>query len=332
MNDQVADPDTIALASRFAELGIPTNDRLGVLGARAALERVTRLQPPAIELAAVTDVLLPGQIGRLPARIYDPAGDPAQPIVLYLHGGGWALGSIAAADRPCRELAAASGRRVISLGYRLAPETPFPGPLQDCLAAARALIDDPGLVGATASGLAVVGDSSGGNLAAAAAIVLRDERPGSISAQVLLYPCLHPARASPFDSYVTHAQAPLMTARELEWFWDLYVPDPASAREPLAAPLLAADLSGLPTTTILLAGLDPLHDEGVAYARRLREAGVTVRVRTWEGQPHGFWWMGAALARATEATEAIAEALAPANGDDLVDATARGGRDDIAAG
>ncbi len=331
MNTLQIDSDAAVLAARFARLGIPRHDQLGVLRARATLERVTRLQPPPVAVAEVRDCLLPGATGRLPARVYESAPDPDGPLVMYIHGGGWALGSIAVADGPCRQLAVASGCRVVSLGYRLAPETPFPGPLEDCLAAARALIDDPTIAGAPAfSGLALVGDSAGGNLAAATTLVLRDDRPGAVSAQVLLYPCLAPADGSPFASYSQHAEAPLMTARELAWFWELYVPDSHALTDPRAAPLLAEDFSGLPPTTILLAGQDPLHDEGVAYAERLREVGVRTELRTWPGQPHGFWWMGAALSRATEATESIAAALRECPSVALADETVGGGWNDLA--
>lgn len=314
-------PDVVRLVAQFAELGVPTYDEIGVLHARALCDGVTRLQRPATEVADVHDVLLPGAAGLLPARVYHPAPGERRRVVLYLHGGGWTLGGIKAADRPCRALAAASGCVVVSLEYRRAPETKFPGPLLDCVTAARALVDAPELVGGSLEdgdseggegpGLVLLGDSAGGNLAAATALELRDE-PGAVSAQVLLYPCLLPARDSPFASYVRQADGPLMTAREMVWFWDHYLASPTDGRDPRASPLLAPDLAGLPPTTIVTAELDPLRDEALAYADRLRKAGVTVETTTYAGAAHGFWWMDAAMSQAVDLTARLAQVCAGA--------------------
>jgi len=307
-------PDVVTLVAQFADLGVPTYDAVGVLHARALCDGVVRLQAPATPVAQVRDVLLPGHAGRIPARVYHPAPGQTRPIVLYLHGGGWTLGGIKPADRPCRALAAASGCVVVSLAYRLAPETPFPGPLLDCVAAARALVGDPALVGGMlghgpGAGLILLGDSAGGNLAAATALELRDE-PGSVSAQVLLYPALHPARGTPFASYERQADGPLMTAREMEWFWHHYLATPADGLDPRASPLLAPDLSGLAPATIVTAELDPLRDEALAYAERLVAAGVAVRTTTYAGAAHGFWWMDGVLSQAVELSAQLAQVCA----------------------
>ncbi len=305
-------PEVAALVARFAGLGVPTYDRVSVPHARALLDGVVRLQGPPVPVAEVRDVLLPGDAGLLPARVYHPAPGQARPVVLYLHGGGWTLGGLKPADRPCRTLAAASGCVVVSLAYRLAPETKFPGPLLDCVAAARALVADRASVGGDPDpGLVLLGDSAGGNLAAATALALRD-LPGAVSAQVLLYPCLHPARDTPFASYRRQAEGPLMTAREMGWFWDHYLRTPADGLDPRAAPLLADDLSGLPATTIVTAELDPLRDEALRYAERLVEAGVPVTSTTYAGAAHGFWWMDAALSQAGELTAQLAQVCAGA--------------------
>lgn len=305
-------PDVTALVAQFADLGVATYDEVSVPHARALLDGVLRLQRPATPVAQVHDVLLPGSDGRLPARVYHPAPGEPRPVVLYLHGGGWTLGGLKPADRPCRALAVASGCVVVSLAYRLAPETAFPGPLLDCVAAARALVADLGGVGGDPdAGLVLLGDSAGGNLAAATTIELRDT-PGAVRAQVLVYPCLHPARGTPYASYQRRAEGPLMTARELVWFWDHYLADPADGLDPRAAPLLAQDLSGLPPTTIVTAELDPLRDEALHYAERLAEAGVEVTVTTYAGAAHGFWWMDAVMSQAAELTAELAQACAGA--------------------
>jgi acetyl esterase len=301
--------------AQFAELGVPTYDQVGVLHARALCDGVTRLQGPPSPVADVRDVLLPGDAGLLPARVYHPRSGEVRTEVLYLHGGGWTLGGIKAADRPCRALAAASGCVVVSLDYRRAPETKFPGPLLDCVAAARALVADPALVGGDTGGIVLLGDSAGGNLAAATALELRAE-VGAVRAQVLLYPSLLPARGTPYASYRRQADGPLMTAREMVWFWDHYLHTAEDGRDPRAAPLLAEDLQGLPPTTIVTAELDPLRDEALAYAERLAVAGVPVETTTYAGAAHGFWWMDAVMSQAGELTEQLARIVsaAPARG------------------
>lgn len=303
-------PDVAALVAQFRALGVPTYDTVSVSYARALLDGVVRLQGPVTPVAAVRDILLPGDAGLLPARVYHPAPDEARPVVLYLHGGGWTLGGLKPADRPCRALAVASGCVVVSLAYRLAPETKFPGPMLDCVAAARALAQDLGGVGGDpARRLVIVGDSAGGNLAAATAHKLR-HLPGAVRALVLLYPSLHPADDSPFASYRRRAEGPLLTAREMAWFWDHYLRSPEDGADPRASPVLATDLAGLPPTTVVTAELDPLRDEALLYAERLAEADVAVTSTTYAGAPHGFWWMDAVLSQAAELTAQVAQVCA----------------------
>lgn len=311
MTGGVPHPDVTALVARFAELGVPRYDEVGVLHARALCDGVTRLQGPPRTVSDVRDVLLPGDAGLLPARVYDPRPDEARTVVLYLHGGGWTLGGIKPADRPCRALAAASGCVVVSLDYRRAPETKFPGPLLDCVAAARAIVAAPALVGGDSGGIVLLGDSAGGNLAAATTLALRADA-GAVRAQVLLYPSLLPARGTPYASYRRQAEGPLMTAREMVWFWDHYLRTDEDGYDPRAAPLLAQDLRDLPPTTIVTAELDLLRDEALAYAGRLAEAGVPVETTTYVGAAHGFWWMDAVMSQAGELTEQLARIVATA--------------------
>jgi acetyl esterase len=307
-------PDVVRLVAQFRADGVPTYDSVGVLKARAIAENVIRIQAPSPDVASVRDILVAGADGLLPVRVYHPSPDRRLPLVIYFHGGGWVVGSVRAADRPCRRLARAAECVVASLEYRRAPETRFPGPLLDCLAATRWLVAHSDEVGSRADGAVLLGDSAGGNLAAAAALALRNaHEPVELLAQILVYPTLSPARGTRFASYHEFAEGPLMTRRELEWFWDLYLASEADEADPLAAPLASDDLAGLPPATIILAELDPLRDEGLAYADRLRAAGVEASSTVYPGAAHGFWWMDGEMSQASELTEQLAATIRSAS-------------------
>lgn len=304
-----AHPDVVRLAAQFEAQGVEPYERLGVLESRRVLEGVTRLQRPAVDVGRVHDILVPGAAGRLPARVYHPDPSRRLPLVVYVHGGGFVLGSIRAADRPCRRLATGGECVVVSLEYRRAPETKFPGPLEDCVAAVRWLGTHAAEVGGDAEGLVLLGDSAGANLVAATTVRLRDDGGPRAAAQVLLYPTLAPARGSAFASYGENRDGPLLTPETLEWFWDHYLVTEADGADPRAAPLLEPDLSGLPAATVVVAELDPLRDEGLAYAERLRAAGVAATSTVYPGAAHGFWWMDGALGQAVELSEQLGRQL-----------------------
>jgi acetyl esterase len=304
-----AHPDVARVTAKFRAAGVPRYDELSVSAARGVLENVVRLQAPETPLAEVRDLLVPGVAGDLPARVYHPDPSRRLPLVVYVHGGGWVLGGVLPADRPCRRLAAAAGCVVVSIEYRRAPETKFPGPLEDCVSAVRWLAANADEVGGDSDHLVLMGDSAGGNLVAATAQRLRDEAGPPVERQILLYPCLIPPRANTFASFEQYADGPLMTRSELEWFWSHYLRSAADEDDAAAAPLLAADLAGLPATTIVVAELDPLRDEGLAYAQRLRAAGVPTEVEVYRGAAHGFWWMDGEMRQAGELTEQLAQQL-----------------------
>ncbi|WP_051471192.1 alpha/beta hydrolase [Patulibacter minatonensis] len=298
--DGTPHPDVARLAAAFAESDAPTYDVLGVVRSRAAVENVVRLQSPKPDVPAVRDLLVPGADGRLPARVYDAAPGSPSPLVVYLHGGGFVFGGLRATDRPCRRLALAGACVVVAVDYRLAPETPFPGPLDDVVAAVRWIAANAADLGGDPERVVLLGDSAGGNLAAAAAIDLRETGGPRIAHQVLLYPCLVPPGSTdaPAGSMTTHADGPLMTRHELVWFWEHYLRSALDAEDPRAIPSLAPDHAGLPPATVVVAELDPLRDEGLAYAALLRGAGVPVDTTVYAGGAHGFWWMDAALSQA----------------------------------
>jgi acetyl esterase len=304
-----AHPDVARVTAKFRAAGIPRYHELSVPAARSAMENVIRLQAPETPLAQVRDLLVPGATGKLPARVYHPDPSRVLPLVVYLHGGGWVLGGILPADRPCRRLAAAGECVVVAIEYRRAPETKFPGPLEDCVSAVTWLAANTDQVGGDGDRLVLMGDSAGGNLVAATTQRLRDEAGPPVERQILIYPCLAPPRVGAFASYEHYADGPLMSKAEMEWFWSHYLRSQADEDNPAAAPLLARDLCGLPPATVVVAELDPLRDEGLAYAERLRTAGVPTQVEVYRGAAHGFWWMDGEMRQATELTEQLARQL-----------------------
>lgn len=247
-------------------------------------------------VAAVEDRDLPTSAGPLRARVYRPVTTgEALPIVAYFHGGGWVIMGIETHDGICRRLANASGALVVSIEYRLAPEHPFPAPLEDCDAATRWLAEHGGELGGDPARMAVAGDSAGGNLAAG--VALRAQATGPpLRGQVLVYPVCDAACDT--ESYRANGEAYLLTAETMAWFWGCYLGPGGDPADPLASPLRAGDLAGLPAALVITAEYDPLRDEGEAYARRLEAAGVPVDRRRFDGVIHGFLGMEALVPEA----------------------------------
>ncbi len=291
-------------------MGEPDADRIPVDQARAGHENETRvLSGPGEEVAEVRDVEVDSPRGPIPVRVYRPGEEGPLPLVVYVHGGGWMLGSIDSFDTVVRALANASGAIVASVGYRLAPEHPFPAGLEDCLCAVRWLHANAGDLGADPARMAIAGDSAGGNLGTVVARRLRDEVP--LRMQVLIYPATDAGCNT--SSYGEFGTGHGITAATMQRSWNLYL-DGADGLDPDASPLRSGDLEGSPPALVVTAEFDPLRDEGEAYAAALRDAGVPVESRRVEGTVHGFWrWLAAAdVSRRTvaEVGAALREALA----------------------
>lgn len=276
-----------------------------------------------VPVAEVHDVETPGGV---PCRWYRPGAAGAIGALVYFHGGGWVLGDLDGIDRVCRALANASGAGVLSVGYRLAPEHPFPAAVEDAEAAVRWMAGDGSReLGADGARLAVGGDSAGANLAAVVARRVRDPGGGAardaggpaspavpaLRLQALVYPVTDLTMAS--GSYADPGVAGLLDRAEMEWFRGAYLAgaDPA---HPDASPLLADDLSCLPPAFVATAGHDVLRDEGIAYARRLREAGVAVDEIHYPDMAHGFARWGGVLDAARELHARIGHAVRAALG------------------
>jgi len=276
------DPQALAFFEAGREQGLPRLDEMTPQEARAGSEQIVAMIGPGPAVEHVEDISIPLERAEIAARRYRPAG--AHGTIVWLHGGGWVLGDIAVSDAMCRILAESSRASVLSVGYRLAPEHPFPVPLDDCFAALSwAAENEPGP-------LVVGGDSAGGNLSAVCALRARDRGGPELAAQLLIYPATDTDLATP--SYLQHGsdELPLLLGtREMAWFYDHYLPDDADRSNPEVAPLRASDLSGLPPAIVVIAEYDPLRDDGTRYAERLAQAGVEVTILTYDDQPHGFF-------------------------------------------
>ncbi len=264
--------------------------------AREMFEKL-RLPLPGDPVARIEDRRIPGPAGEIPLRVYAPEG--ARGVLVYFHGGGWVIGSLDSHDASLRSLANAAGCTVVSVDYRLAPEHRHPAAAEDCYAATCWVAQNARSLGTETERLAVGGDSAGGNLAAVTALLARERRGPRLCHQLLVYPVTdHDFER---ESYRDHAEGYFLGREDMRWFWNHYVPERALRDLFTASPLRAGDLSGLPPASVLTAEFDPLRDEGEAYAARLSEAGVPVRLTRYAGMIHGFFGMAAILPRGREA-------------------------------
>lgn len=265
--------------------GFPPVHTMTGAQARATIRSrfVPPAQPEAVE--SVDDVTIAGDV---PVRIYRPASDVPLPVVVYAHGGGFVFCDLDSHDGLCRNLANLSSAVVISVDYRLAPESRWPAAAEDVHAATRWAAEHASEVGGDPSRLAVAGDSAGGNLAAVTTLMARDRGGPALSAQLLIYPMI--AANFETESYRLYGKGFYNPRPALQWYWDQYVPSPADRTNPYASPLQAR-LEGLPPAVVVIAGHDPLRDEGVAYADALESAGVPVARCSFEGGIHGFMTM-----------------------------------------
>jgi acetyl esterase len=300
------DPQARALLDQMQAIGFPELGSLPAPELRARLEAM-RVPLPVAAVKHVEDRAIPGPGGRIPLRIYTPDAASPRPAIVFLHGGGWVIGNLESHDGTCRELANRAGATVVSVDYRLAPETRFPGAAEDCFAATRWVVENAAALGADPRRVAVAGDSAGGNLAAVVAQISRDRGGPPLRFQLLVYPVAD----ADFEraSYRDNADGYFLTRAAMQWFWDQYVPNAAQRADPYASPLRARSLAGLPPALVISAEFDPLRDEGEAYAEALRRAGVAVQCSRYDGQIHGFFGMGYAIDRARSALDEAATAL-----------------------
>jgi acetyl esterase len=304
---QTLDPGVRALLASIQSQGFPGWAYLTIEQGRAMMAGMRPLAGEPEPVALVQDVLIPGSPD-IPARLYVPEGDRPVPVVLYFHAGGWALGTYEDIDTPVRALANQSGCAVLSVNYRLAPEHKYPAAVDDAYSALQWASRNGQEHGFDGHRLAVMGDSVGGTLATVVSLRARDESGPPIRLQVMVYPVLDHDYDT--DSYRQFGSDwGVLTRTDMMWFHCHYVSHPDQLDLSYVSPLRSSDLTNLPEALIILPEADPLRDEGLRYAERLRQAGVAAEVRVYPGMVHGFWQLGGVIPQGLTAIEHAAGVL-----------------------
>ena len=291
-------PQVRAMLDQMDESGLPQLNELPPADARAQAKLMTELVGAGPEVARVSEFSIPTSGGEIPARRYVPVD--AAGVILWIHGGGWGICDLDTHDAMCRLLANESGCEVVAIDYRLAPEHPFPAPLEDCWDALGWVAEQAG-----DQPLIVAGDSAGGNLAAVCTLRARDRGGPDLALQVLVYPATSGDLTT--HSCVKYGSGPdtFLTVADMQWFWAHYVGDAADDSSPEFRPLRAQDHSGLPPAIVVTAEYDPLRDDGFAYAEALRAAGVPVTHHHYDEVVHAFFSLVNMLTRGNEAVAQV---------------------------
>jgi acetyl esterase len=306
------DPEIEALFAKAAEHTAPSLDQISVADARRAYcDQSVLFGGPVVDMAEVKDVVADGPAEPIPLRLYRPEGAPdtGSPALIYLHGGGWVIGSIESHDRVCRQIAHRAGCAVVSVEYRLAPEHPAPASAEDAIAAVRWISSHAADLGLDGDRLAVGGDSAGGSLAAVSALAARDAGI-ALRCQILIYPGTDNRNVAwSYPSRIANADTPPLTRSLMDYFISNFLPDKAMAEDWRMSPLIVGDVAGVAPALLITASCDALHDEGVKYAARFSEAGVAVIHRNFPGMIHGFIEMAGVLTATDQALDTIAFVL-----------------------
>ena len=313
------DPQVQAVLDAARKANVPELWQLTPDEARAEyLRRTSRLKID-VDIHRVEDREIDGPDGRIPIRIYTPRdlnSDEMLPVLVWYHGGGYVIGDLDTHDSACRALANEADCIVVAVEYRLAPEHKFPAAVDDCMAALNWVAKHASGFHADAARIAVGGDSAGGNLATVVSILAREAGFPKISFQLLLYPVTAPEPET--KSHHAFAEGYLLTRKTITWFFTHYIRSSRDTKDFRYAPLETDDLSSLPPALIIVAGYDPLRDEGVEYAEALIHAGNRVRLSNYEGMVHGFFLMGgmvdAARRAISESAAMLRDAFADAGG------------------
>jgi acetyl esterase len=304
-------PQVQAIRDRLDAASIPNLYTLPISEAREQDIRGIRSTGGTPEpVAEVRDFTIPGPAGDLAARIYRPDSADPVPALVYFFGGGWSLGVLDTADAVCRKISNRAGCACVTVSYRLAPENKFPAAVEDCYAGAAWVAGHADELGIDPGRLAVGGDSSGGNLTAAVTLMAKNRGGPAFVHQLLVYPNTDAAADTESMRDVTDEH--FFNKNAIAWYWGMYLASPDDGRNPLASPLLAPDLTGLPPATVITAELDPLRDEAEEYGKKLADAGVPVEIIRYDGMMHGFFTMVGILDTAREAVDTASDRLARA--------------------
>ena len=298
-------PESEASLARSAAGGFPPLHSMSPADARKAF-----VLPEWLGTARKDVTVREAQAGQARLRIYTPAGEGPWPVQVYFHGGGFVLGSLDEFEPFCTFLAADTPCVVVSEGYRLAPEFPFPAALEDAWAGTQWAASNAASFGGDPSRLAVAGDSAGGNLAAGVALRARSHGSPKLIHQTFVCPWVDLSKASEgAESFRLFGEGLWLSAAGVDWFRRLYLREPELAEDPRVSPLRAADLSGLPPALVLLAEFDVLADQGRSFARRLRDSGVSVTESLYPGMLHDFVTLPGLFSTAWKAVEEISASL-----------------------
>jgi acetyl esterase len=279
--------DGVQAFMRAMNDGFPVVETMTAAQARAAIASRRLPVENLDDVAGTEDRSIPGPQRGVPVRIYRPHGDGGpRPAVVFCHGGGFVLCDLDSHDSFCRAISRHTGTVVVSVGYRLAPEHRAPAAAEDAFAAFSWATQHASGLGIDAARVAIAGDSAGGNLAAVTALMCRERGASMPVGQVLIYPVVDPSCDT--QSYQNYANGYVNTRTAMQWYWRQYLGGPVPTPQYLAAPARADSHEGLPQAVIVTAGFDVLHDEGVSYACRLRDANVSVVHRDYPGLFHGF--------------------------------------------
>ncbi len=257
-----------------------------VAEARQAILQLFQVENPE-PVAKVEDRTIPTPNGDLPIRLYTPEGDGPLPVLVFFHGGGWVVGNLESHDATCRALANAAGCITLAVDYRLAPEHKFPAAPEDCYEATKWAVLNAAALGGDPQRVAVGGDSAGGNLAAAVALMSGDRGAPSLAYQLLLYPVTN--HSFDTESCKQNGEDYLLTKDSMVWFWDHYLENDEAGNAPYASPLQAKYVNSPPPGLVITAEFDPLRDEGEAYGKRLQDAGADIKISRYDGTIHGFF-------------------------------------------